>query len=83
MNCTGCGQCCLSEKCGAALIAFGDKDEICPALHFVREGYYRCLLIELENVSGLSPLIRKALAIGMGCTNEDRAPLDSYGQEGD
>lgn len=26
MKCIGCGQCCLSEKCQAAIIAIGDSD---------------------------------------------------------
>ncbi len=68
--CTGCGECCLSEKCEAAKIVFGDKDEICPFLHLVSDSFYRCKLIEMEDKSGLSPMIREALAIDKGCTNE-------------
>ncbi len=71
-KCTGCGQCCLAEKCQAAIMVFGDKDEICPFLKFIKPGFYRCLLIEWETYSGMQPLIKAALAIGKGCTNEER-----------
>jgi hypothetical protein len=53
-------------------MVFGDKDEICPFLQFVRPGFYRCRLIEIESVSGLDPIIRNALGVGVGCTNEER-----------
>jgi hypothetical protein len=79
-ECTGCGQCCLAEKCEAAKIAFGDKDEICPALRFVCEGFYRCLLIEWESFAHGRSLIKKALGIGMGCTNEEREAVRPMGR---
>ena len=68
--CTGCGQCCLAEKCQAAKIAVGNSDEICPFLRLVGPGFYRCLLVEWESFAGLNPIIKDALAIGIGCTNE-------------
>ena len=71
-ECTGCGQCCLSEKCEAAVIAVGAKDEICPFLTLIHPGFYRCLLIALEESFGLTPLLKKALAVGTGCTNASR-----------
>lgn len=76
-KCTGCGECCLSEKCGAAVIAFGDKDDICPALRLISPGFYRCgiVLAEQEAVRileypGIEPLISDALGIGTACTND-------------
>lgn len=74
MECNGCGKCCLSEKCGAAVIAFGDKDEICPALRLV-DNIYRCglVLVEKEAMTHkvlAEPLVAFALGIGVGCTNE-------------
>ena len=71
-DCIGCGQCCLAEKCDASKIAFGDKDEICPALYLVKNGFYRCLIIQWEEFSNTEPLIKNALGIGIGCTNDDR-----------
>jgi len=73
-KCTGCGQCCLAEKCGAAVIAFGDKDEICPALRHV-DNIYRCglVLVEQEAMTHKvlsEPIVSFALGIGVGCTNE-------------
>jgi len=68
IKCTGCGQCCLSEKCQAAVIAVGDSDEICPFLKLIRPDFYRCLLVDLEQFFGVKPVIKKALAIDKGCT---------------
>jgi len=76
--CTGCGECCLNEKCGAAVIAFGDKDDICPALRLISPGFYRCglVLVEQEAIRilssypGIEPLVSRALGIGEGCTND-------------
>jgi len=73
--CTGCGLCCLSEKCGAAVIAFGDSYEICPALRLISDGFYRCGLVLAEqeaikfNITSSTP-ISEALGIGKGCTND-------------
>jgi hypothetical protein len=40
---------------------------------------YAC--IGLENVSGLDPLIRECLAIGIGCTNENKiSPMNQASQ---
>jgi len=75
-ECTGCGQCCLSEKCQAAAIVFGDKDEICPFLFLAAPGFYRCRLLQWEEISGLKPLIKNALAAGKGCTNEAKRMVE-------
>ena len=68
--CTGCGECCLSYKCELSTLAFGKSETICPFLRFVRPGFYRCKFIEMENFLGLDPLAKKALGIGLGCTND-------------
>lgn len=68
--CTGCGQCCLTYKCKVSELAFGSSDEICPMLHFIKPGYYRCLFVEIENHANIDTLIHKVLGIGNGCTND-------------
>lgn len=68
--CTGCGECCLSEKCQEAKIAVGNSDEICPFLRLVKPGYYRCFLVELASCTDLEPIVKEGLGIGVGCTNE-------------
>jgi hypothetical protein len=71
-ECTGCGRCCLGGKCPAGEIAFGMKDEICPALVLVRPGFYRCMLMVIESENNLNPIIKDHLLVGHGCTNEFR-----------
>lgn len=73
MECTGCGQCCLTYKCKIATMQFGDKDVICPALVFVNDNFYRCLIIQWEEFLNMEPLIKNALGIGVGCTNDTRS----------
>lgn len=68
-TCTRCGQCCLSEKCDASVMVFGQSNTICPFLRFIEVDFYSCLLIEMEIFSQKEPLVQKALAIGTGCTN--------------
>lgn len=79
MECTGCGQCCLGGKCVAGEMAFGSKDEICPALILLRNNYYRCMLMVIETESGLEPILKTHLLEGHGCTNEFRLLNGSVG----
>jgi hypothetical protein len=74
--CNGCGQCCLAEKCQATKI-ISPMEELCPYLRFVSDGFYRCKLVEWEGISGLPPMIKEALAIGQGCTNETKLTEDN------
>jgi hypothetical protein len=64
----------LSEQCEASKIAVGSSDNICPFLKLSSPGFYRCLLVELEESTDLDPLIKNALAIGFGCTNDFKSP---------
>ena len=70
IECTGCGQCCLTEKCLASDIATGSEDNtICPFLHFINPDFYRCMLVEMESWLDMPPLVKQSLGIGVGCTN--------------
>lgn len=48
---------------------YGQSDDICPFLHLVRPGFYRCLLIGFESIMEMEPMIKNALGVGEGCTN--------------
>jgi hypothetical protein len=67
--CTGCGLCCLSQRCGAAVAVAGELDAICPFLEYIQDRYI-CKLVATEAMSDLEPILAEALGIGSGCPNE-------------
>jgi len=85
MDCTHCGQCCLSTTCALGQVIFLVKeDEICPAIE-IEEGLYHCGLVcntsyyvsklvgnEKWKIGFMNELFKKLIGIGEGCTNGQR-----------
>lgn len=70
--CNGCGVCCAVEVCAIGAMAFPGAEAPCPALKMAPDGKRTvCALVALEEAIGMPPVLREALAIGMGCDSED------------
>ena len=71
--CNGCGFCCSTELCTAAIAVHGKDHPVpCPSMEW-SNGRFDCGLVRLADSigDGFGSFLRFSLGIGIGCQVED------------